>query len=110
MSKIDFHGSAKVAMRGEARVLTNLSHRAYELDIWLHEHVGRPYIAILGFGLAVSILESLRSLAHTLSGPVDSLGGIIKLLLVLAVQGGLLVNQMAQWHERRRGPHRVKAE
>jgi hypothetical protein len=91
-------------------VLANLSRRAYELDIWLHENVGRPYIAILGCGLAVSILDSLRSLAHTLSGSVDSLGDVVKLLFVLAFQAGLLVNQMAQWHERRTGRRQAKAE
>ncbi|MEI9982116.1 MAG: hypothetical protein WDN69_02200 [Aliidongia sp.] len=31
-------------------MLTNLIRRAHWLDGWLHEHVGRPYIAILGGG------------------------------------------------------------
>lgn len=90
-------------------MLANLSRRAYELDIWLHENVGRPYIAILSVGLAISILDSVRSLGDTLSGSVHDLGDIIGLLLVLAFQSGLLVNQMAQWHERRTRRRREKA-
>jgi hypothetical protein len=97
-------------MAGEARMLTNLSRRAYELDIWLHENVGRPYIAILSLGLAISMLDSVRSLAHTLSDSVNDLGDIIGLLLALAFQSGLLINQMAQWHERRMKHRRQRAK
>ena len=92
------------------RVLTNLSRRAYELDIWLHENIGRPYILIQGWGLALSILESLRVLFHTLAASADGLGGMIKLLVVLAFQAGLLINQLAQWHTRRIGRSRPKPD
>lgn len=91
-------------------MLTKLSFRAYELDIWLHQAVGRPYIAILGLGLALSILDSLRALGHTLTAPAEGLGGTIKLLLVLTFQAGLLINQLSQWHERRKKYGRAKAE
>jgi hypothetical protein len=48
-----------------------------------------------------SILDSLRSLGHTLTADTDSVFGTIKLLLILAFQAGLLVNQLAQWHQHR---------
>ena len=82
-------------------MLAKISLRAHELDIWLHENVGRPYIAILGWGLVFTIIESLRSLGHTLSENASGLFSTIKLLLILAFQAGLLVNQLAQWHEHR---------
>jgi hypothetical protein len=91
-------------------VVTTLSRRAYELDIWLHENIGRPYIAILGWGLALSILDSLRVLFHTLAASADGLGGMIKLLVVLAFQAGLLINQLAQWHTRRLARFRPKPD
>ena len=82
-------------------MLANISRRAHELDIWLHENVGRPYIAILGWGLVISIIDSLGSLGHTLGAQADGLFGLVKLLLILAFQAGLLVNQLAQWHQHR---------
>jgi hypothetical protein len=82
-------------------LLAKLSLRAHELDIWLHANVGRPYIAILGWGLFFSILDSLRSLGHTLGENATGLFSLIKLLLILAFQAGLLVNQLAQWHQHR---------
>jgi hypothetical protein len=96
-------------MQGEF-VLTTLSRKAYELDIWLHENIGRPYILILGWGLALSILDSLGVLLHTLAAPAEGLGGMIKLLVVLAFQAGLLINQLAQWHTRRTTRFRSRAE
>ncbi len=74
-------------------MLTNLIRRAHWLDGWLHEHVGRPYIAILGGGLFFSILDSLSSLRHTLFATAHGLGDMIKLLVVLAFQAALLINQ-----------------
>ena len=82
-------------------MLAKLSLRAHELDIWLHENVGRPYIAILGWGLVFSIFESLRALSHTLAENASGVFSLVKLLLILAFQAGLLVNQLAQWHQHR---------
>jgi hypothetical protein len=82
-------------------LLAKFSLRAHELDIWLHENVGRPYIAILGWGLVFSIFESLRSLSHTLAENASGVFSMIKLLLILAFQAGLLINQLAQWHQHR---------
>jgi hypothetical protein len=82
-------------------LLGKLSLRAHELDIWLHQNVGRPYIAILGWGLVFSIFESLRSVSHTLTENASGVFSMIKLLLILAFQAGLLINQLAQWHQHR---------
>jgi len=91
-------------------LLAKLGLRAHALDIWLHENVGRPYIAILGWGLVFSIFESLRSLGHTLSSNADSMFGTVKVLLILAFQVGLLVNQLAQWHQHRQRHRRARPE
>ena len=91
-------------------MLSTISRRAHELDIWLHENVGRPYIAILGWGLFFSILDSLRSLGHTLGENAHSLTGMIKLLVILAFQAGLLVNQLAQWHQHRQRHRRTRPD
>jgi hypothetical protein len=82
-------------------LLAKLSLRAHELDIWLHQNVGRPYIAILGWGLVFSIFDSLRTLSHTLAAEATGMFSMIKLLLILAFQAGLLINQLAQWHQHR---------
>ena len=70
---------------------------AHELDEWLHQNVGRAYIAILGWGLVISMLASLQVLGHALSGGKSG----ITPLLTLVFQSALLVNQLAQWHDLR---------
>jgi hypothetical protein len=86
-------------------MLKRLSRNAHELDDWLHLHVGRAYVAILGWGLVASIIGSLRVLNHTLSRGGLGLGTIA----VLVFQSALLVNQLAQWHELRERRQRAKA-
>jgi hypothetical protein len=79
-------------------MLNRLALRAHELDEWLHENVGRAYVAILGWGLVLSIFASVASLGRALT----SFG-----FITLVFQAALLVNQLAQWHElraRRRRP------
>jgi hypothetical protein len=80
-------------------MLSRLARRAHELDEWLHQNVGRAYVAILGWGLVLSILASIAKLGHALS----SFG-----LITLVLQGALLVNQLAQWHELRERRRRHK--
>jgi hypothetical protein len=82
-------------------MLKHLARAAAELDEWLHQHVGRAYVAILGWGLVVSIIGSLGVLGHALA----SGGTGLSPLAILVFQSALLVNQLAQWHdlqERRR--------
>jgi hypothetical protein len=86
-------------------MLGRISEKAHELDEWLHLHAGRSYVAILGWGLVLSILASLSALRHALLSGGSGLTAIV----VLVFQGALLVNQLSQWHElkarrRRRKP------
>ena len=85
-------------------MMKRLAFAAYELDEWLHQHVGRAYIAILSWGLVASILGSLRILGHAMS---KGSGGLAT-LLALVFQAALLVNQLAQWHELRERRRRAK--
>ena len=78
-------------------MLKNLASSAHELDEWLHQHVGRAYVAILTWGLVASMIGSATTLGHELSAGE---GGLTP-LVVLVFQAGLLVNQLAQWHELR---------
>jgi hypothetical protein len=78
-------------------MLKNLASSAHELDEWLHQHVGRAYVAILTWGLVVSMIGSVTTLGHALSAGESGLTA----LAVLVFQAGLLVNQLAQWHELR---------
>jgi hypothetical protein len=83
-------------------MLGRFIRRAHRLDEWLHQNLGRPYTIILTIGLLISIGDSLDRLGRALSGLG---GGELKLVMELVFQGGLLVNQIAQWHdlhERRR--------
>jgi hypothetical protein len=73
-------------------MFSRLASRAHELDEWLHQNVGRAYVAILGWGLVLSILASIAKLGNALS----SFG-----VITLVFQAALLVNQLAQWHELR---------
>jgi hypothetical protein len=93
------------AIEGPAVImLKRLAKSAYELDEWLHQNVGRAYVAILGWGLVASIIGSLTVLSHALS---SGRGGLTP-LLTLVFQSALLVNQLAQWHELRERRRRRK--
>jgi hypothetical protein len=74
------------------------------LDAWLREHLGRPYLAALGVGLVLGIIATVREL-------VDDIGSesVLKLLLFVAFQAALLVNQLAQFHDYRRERQERKA-
>jgi hypothetical protein len=80
-------------------MLSRLASSAHQLDAWLHHNVGRAYVAILGWGLVLSILASIAKLGNALS----SFG-----LITLVFQAALLVNQLAQWHELRERRRRYK--
>jgi hypothetical protein len=73
-------------------MLSRLARKAHELDDWLHQNVGRAYVAILGWGLVLSIIGSIATLGRALT----SFG-----FITLIFQAALLVNQLAQWHELR---------
>ena len=78
-------------------MLKKIIERAHELDQWLHVHAGRSYMAILTWGLVLSIINSV-----SVVGSAFSRGHVgLTPLFVLVVQSGLLVNQLAQWHDLR---------
>ncbi len=85
-------------------MLRRLAKSAHELDEWLHEHVGRAYVAILGWGLVASMIASLSVLSHALSRGRSGLTP----LAILVFQSALLVNQLAQWHDLRERRRRRK--
>jgi hypothetical protein len=79
-------------------MLSNLFRGASWLDAWLHEHVGRLYTAILGWGLVAAISEGIARLVQSFGsggGKVD----LVRIVLVVALQSALLINQLAQWSE-----------
>jgi hypothetical protein len=88
-------------------MLNRLARSAHELDEWLHQNVGRAYVAILGWGLVASMIGSVTVLGHALSGGRSGLTPA----LTLVFQAALLVNQLAQWNDlaerRRRRKERV---
>jgi hypothetical protein len=71
---------------------------AYHLDAWLHEHLGRPYTAILGIGLVFGIIDGVRGLTAAMA---DGAGDGIKVMAMVVFQVALLINQLGQFHEYR---------
>jgi len=70
---------------------------AYRLDAWLKERVGRPYTAILGVGLTLSIAATTQNLSDAIEhgrSPVVLAGTVV-------FEVALLINQLAQFHEYR---------
>jgi hypothetical protein len=87
-------------------MLDRIGQAAHELDEWLHRHAGRSYVAILGWGLVLSILASLSVLRHALLSGGSGLTPIAALIF----QGALLVNQLSQWHELKARRRRRKTQ
>jgi|SRR5579862_4382375 len=93
-------------------MLNQLIRDAHSLDAWLHEHF-RLYTFLLGCGLVIAIINSIATLGHTLSSNGTEHGDhSLKILVMLAFQAALLVNQVAQLHEHRQRRHsrKTKAE
>ena len=87
-------------------MIKRLAEGAHELDQWLHVHAGRTYVAILTWGLVLSILNSVSVIGRAFES--GSIG--LTPLFILVIQAGLLVNQLAQWHDlRQRRRHRKTA-
>jgi hypothetical protein len=78
-------------------MIKKLAESAHELDQWLHIHAGRTYVAILTWGLVLSIISSISAIGRAFSR--GSFG--LTPLFILVIQAGLLVNQLAQWHDLR---------
>ena len=82
---------------------------AYELDAWLKQRLGRPYTAILGVGLTLGIIATVKSLKvaiETGHNPYVLAGTVV-------FEAALLINQLAQFHEYRqhvRARRRAKSD
>ena len=82
---------------------------AYEADAWLKSRLGRPYTAILGAGLSLGIVATIKSLAAAIQTGRDPLA----LVATVVFEAALLINQLAQFHEYRqqtRARRRERAE
>ena len=90
-------------------MLTGLIRGASWLDAWLHQHVGRLYIGILGWGLVIAIGDGIGRLAKSFA-PDDGRLDVLRIVLTVALQSALLVNQLAQWGELRQRRRARKAE
>jgi hypothetical protein len=83
-------------------MLTNLTHYARWLDLWLHKHIGRPYESLLAIGLGLSIVASVNNLGQIIGrGGAILQGELFKTLGIVIFQAALLINQLAQLDERR---------
>jgi hypothetical protein len=70
---------------------------AHWLDAWLRQHLGRPYLALLGAGLVYGIIASVFSLGHAM----HSRASVLKILAMVLFELALLINQLGQFHEYR---------
>ena len=86
-------------------MIGQLFRAAYQLDAWLHQHVGRSYAAILGWGLVLSIFGAVSNLSQT----VKSGASIVKIAALVVLQLALLINQLAQLYERRQARRAAKS-
>ena len=82
-----------------------VSDAAWRLDQWMKEHVGRTYTIVLAIGLIASISANVRGIETKLQHP----GNLVTIVLTVAVDIVLLVNQLAQLHEYRQARHARKA-
>lgn len=78
-------------------MIQTLLQASHWLDAWLREHLGRPYLAILGVGLVFGIIATFGELGHEISSGAS----ILKLGFLIAFQVALLINQLAQFHDYR---------
>lgn len=66
------------------------------LDRWLQQKLGEPYRTLLGIGLLIEIVQRLREFPELLHSGKGLIGEGLALLLFAA----LLLNQLAEFHER----------
>ena len=87
---------------GGARAIT---YWAWRLDRWLNRRLGSPYRIVLAIGLAASISASWKALADSFKSTTN----VLVILLIVVFQTALLINQVAQVHQRRRARVRRRA-
>ena len=70
-------------------------YMAKRLDLWLGVTLGRPYHALLGFGIVLEILHHIREFAEK---SFDGLG-LVKTVLAIILFLALLVHQVGELSE-----------
>jgi hypothetical protein len=85
--------------------LRALTYWAWRLDRWLQRQFGTPYRVVLSAGLVASISASWNALVTT----IHSTTNIALIVATVLFQAALLINQLAQLHQRRRARARRKA-
>jgi hypothetical protein len=69
---------------------------ARRLDLWLGATLGRPYHALLGFGIVLEIVQHIREFAEK---SFDGLG-VVKTVLAIILFLALLIHQVGELSER----------
>jgi hypothetical protein len=82
-----------------------LSYWAWRLDRWMQRQFGTPYRIVLSAGLVASIGASWNALVTT----IHSSTNVAIIIATVLFQTLLLINQLAQMHQRRRARVRRKA-
>ena len=82
-----------------------ITYWAWKLDRLLNRRIGAPYRIVLSIGLAVSITASWKSLVTTFHSATN----VLVIVATVVFQAALLVNQLAQVHQRRRARDRRRA-
>lgn len=76
-------------------MLSLIGHWAQVIDTWLKQHVGRPYTYLLVVGLVTGIGATVRQVEDAIGHP----GDMSKIVLTVAFDTVLILNQLAQLHE-----------
>ena len=82
-----------------------LTYWAWRLDRWMQRQFGTPYRVVLSVGLVASISASWEALANS----IHSTTHIAVTIGTVLFQTALLINQLAQMHQRRRARVRRQA-
>jgi len=82
-----------------------LTYWAWRLDRLLNRRIGGAYRVVLSIGLAASIAASWNSLAASFHSATN----VIVIVATVVFQAALLINQLAQVHQRRRARLRRQA-
>jgi len=85
--------------------LRALTYWAWRLDRWMQRQFGTPYRIVLSAGLVASISASWNALVTT----IHSTTNVTLIIATVLFQTALLINQLAQLHQRRRARARRKA-
>ncbi len=83
-----------------------ITRGAYWLDVWLQDHVGRPYNALLGIGLVIEIIRGATELSEHIRTTQSLAIPIFQILLGAALlihQLGALSHRLEARGEGRRG-------